>query len=149
MQVRALLEEEPLPPPTPVGKASLDTLAALVPAELLVLHATVLSVTTETKLGKFVITEPGVLRFSFWALIVAIVAYYAIIKASNWDGWDYVRMLIPAVAFVGWTMLQKNSAFDAEFTIKDALRIVVPAIVGFLLAGAARSLAYKADETDG
>lgn len=140
-------DEENRPAPTPVGQATIDTLVALVPAELLIAHATILQVTTESKDGNFSITEPGVLKFAFWGLIAASLLYYAIIKAPTWDRLDFIRMLIPAFAFVGWTMIQDNSAFDAAFTMNDAMRVVLPVLAGLLLAGATRSLAYRADVT--
>ena len=141
-------ESTPTTPP-PVGAATIDTLTALVPAEFLVAHATILQVTTSQEDGNFVITQPGVLKFAFWGLVVASVAYYAIVKGATWDRLDFARMLIPAFAFAGWTMIQSNTAFDAAFTMNEALRIVIPVLAGLLLAAAARSLAYEADVTEG
>ncbi len=58
-----------------------DALSALVPAEVLALHAALLTVTTttvENTAGEVVttITEPGALRFVFWGLIVLCVIFY-------------------------------------------------------------------------
>lgn len=135
--------------PPPVGQATIDTLAALVPAEVLAAHAVILQVTTETSGDGTVITEPGVLTFAFWALTVAALLLYLLVKFPAWTRLDYVRMLIPPLAFVGWTMLQPASAFDAAFDVDWALRVTITVVAALLLAALARSLAYTADETPG
>lgn len=135
--------------PTPVGKATIDAFAALVPAEILIAHATILQVTTETDGDVTRITEPGALRFAFWSLLVVSMLLYAIAKAPKFDPLDGVRVLIPAASFVGWTMVQKATAFDAVFSMNAAMRITIPVLGGLLVAAGATALAYKADEMPG
>lgn len=54
------------------------------------------------------------------------------------------------IAFVGWTMLQRVSAFDAIFpSLGDANRTVIAVIGAFILGVAATLLAYKADQNPG
>src|SRR5437762_8580560 len=48
-----------------------DALAALVPAEVLALHAVVISRSTTTVQGATTITAPEQLRFWFWFLLIA------------------------------------------------------------------------------
>lgn len=131
-----------------------DALAALVPAEVLSLHAAVLSFTTETVVdaaGKatVTITEPATLAGVFYALIVFSVLIYVVgrVKDGEWDRWDYCRVLIPPLAFVGWTMLQKATAFDAvaKDSLSPAARSAI-AILGAAVLGAVASvLGGKAD----
>lgn len=98
-----------------------DTLAALVPAEVLGLHAAVLSLTTTTVQnanGEAVttITDPMTLKWAFGVLLLFSIALYFIgHQRQNWDGWDFARAAIPPLAFIGWTMAQKATAFDALF----------------------------------
>lgn len=139
---------------SPPGLTSyVDALSALVPAEVLSLHAALLTVTTttvENQTGEVVttITEPGALRFVFWGLIVlCFVFYLAGHHSEKWDRWDYARMFIPAFAFVGWTMAQKSTAFDAVWPdVTDAYRSIIAAFGAVLLGLAAAYLAQKADQ---
>src|SRR2546422_109129 len=97
-----------------------DALTALVPAEVLTAHAAILTFTTDTVrnvggTATVTITQPGTLVGVFWALVVVSMVLYAVarVMASKWDSWDWLRVLIPPLAFIGWTMLQKATAFDA------------------------------------
>ena len=93
-----------------------DALAALVPAEVLAAHGVLLSLATKQEIqgeqSITTITDPGLLRVIFFSLIaLSIVLYVASrLLAKHWDRLDYARMLIPALAFIGWTMLQKSTA---------------------------------------
>jgi hypothetical protein len=140
----------------PPGLTSyVDALTALVPAEVLALHAAMLTVTTttvENPTGEVVttITDPGALRLVFWGLIVlCFVFYLAGHHAQKWDKWDYARMFIPAFAFVGWTMAQKSTAFDAMWPdVPDAYRSIIAAFGAVLLGVATVYLAQKADQKE-
>jgi hypothetical protein len=134
-------------------KTYVDALAALVPAEVLTAHAAILTFTTETvdKAGKatVTITEPGTLFWVFYALIGVSMALYAAgrLMASRWDSWDWLRVVIPPLAFVGWTMLQKATAFDAVAPGFSQAGRSAAAIIGAVLLGLlAAVLAYKADQ---
>lgn len=138
----------------PGVKTFIDALAALVPAEVLVAHSVILAKATELTTsadGKAttVIIEPRALEVTFWALsVVAALVYVTgrIVGARSkgqrvkWDRWDLARALIPAFAFVGWTMLQSPTAFDAlGIQWSAALRTAI-AIVGGMVLGSLASL---------
>jgi hypothetical protein len=58
-------------------------------------------------------------------------------------------MIIPPLAFVGWTMLQRSTAFDAVFpTMPQAARTVAALFLGAVVGGLAAALAYQADQQD-
>ena len=136
-----------------------DALAALVPAEVLTAHGAILTFTTKTNVDKAIaITDPGTLFYVFWALIALSMILYIGARLMNnaWDGWDYLRVLIPPLSFVGWTMLQKATAFDGLLMhwqgastvplISDSARSA-SAIIGAIVLGLlASALAYKADQ---
>lgn len=134
--------------PSPVGKSTLDAFAALVPAEVLVAHATILQVTTTTVGTTTTITERGTLQFAFWGLAVASALLYLITKAPQFSPLDILRVFIPPLSFVGWTMIQKTTAFDAAFSMNQATRITIPVIVALIVTASASALAYKADLED-
>jgi len=131
-----------------------DALAALVPVEVLTAHGAILTFTTETATtsGKPVVTvtDPSTLKFVFWALCVLsmIVYVFGRWRAHKWDRYDLGRMFIPAAAFIGWTMLQKATAFDAlNLTwITAGMRSAVAIIGAILLGLIASALAYQADK---
>ncbi len=94
-----------------------DAAAALVPAEVLAIHAFVISLGTETKgtgdSAATTFTHADGVAWSFYGmLILCLVFYLTGSRSFNWRG-DFVRILIPAGAFIGWTMIQPNTAFDA------------------------------------
>ncbi|MGW5721915.1 hypothetical protein ACWEVP_37475 [Amycolatopsis sp. NPDC003865] len=100
----------------PGVKTYVDTFAALVPAEVLALQAfiTGLVVQQETAGGvtQAKIEHPDVVKYSFVALLVVSVLLY-LIGLKRWPKrWDFLRMLIPPLAFAGWTALQPDSVFD-------------------------------------
>jgi uncharacterized membrane protein len=133
-----------------------DSLAALVPAEVLMAHAAVLAATTQTTrdaaTGNVVttITSPGVLRIAFVLLVVASALLYVaghVVPTGirQWHGADYLRMLIPPLAFVGWTMAQRATAFDAVAPdVGDTARYAVTVVGAVVLAGCAAFLAISA-----
>lgn len=133
----------------PGVKTYIDALAALVPAEALSLHAAVISLTTKIDGVTTTITHPGVLEGAFWGLLaVAVISYLAPrYLASKLDKFDVVRALIPPLAFVGWTMLQRATAFDAVCpTFDSAARSVTALFLAFILGVVAAALSYKADQ---
>jgi hypothetical protein len=138
-----------------------DGLAALVPAEVLVLHAAILAVTTSTENTSKVssltaITQPTLLKISFFGLVAVSMALYVAgrlgvvggVKSSWVWPWDLARLFIPPLAFVGWTMIQTVTAFDAlPVNWSMAVREVVALFGAVVLATAATALAYKADSS--
>jgi hypothetical protein len=146
---------------SPPGMGSyVDALTALVPAEVLAAQAAIIPLTTTTTQdadGQNVstITEPGTLKGVFAALIVLSIGLYVAgrwsARASGepwWTRLDYARVLIPPLAYVGWTMLQKTTAFDAVLPdVAEAPRYAIAIIGAVVLGAAATLLAYKADQT--
>lgn len=124
-----------------------DALAALVPAEVLTLHALILSVTTTRVNNATTISDASTLQWAFAGLITLSIALYVVPRFSKWERLDYLRVLIPPLAFVGWTMLQRSTAFDALApNVADAPRTVVGLFLGVVLGVVAAALAKKADQ---
>jgi hypothetical protein len=134
----------------PGVRTYVDVLAALVPAEVLALHALVLSVTTKVENNVTKITDADTLRWAFIGLLIVCIGFYVAprLLAKKWDRrLDWFRAPIPPLAFVGWTMLQRATAFDAVFpNVNDAQRTVSALFLAVLLGAAAAVLAYKADQ---
>jgi hypothetical protein len=93
--------------------------AALVPAEVLTIHAAILAGATETGAdGSTAVTKPEVLKWSLVILGGTCVLLYLIGKVgflttATGDGLqrlDALRMVIPALAFGAWTCLTGTSA---------------------------------------
>jgi len=141
----------------------LDAFAALVPAEVLTLHALIISVTTEIpkvmKAGAAAAASVAAARilpdaiqtleYSFWGLVATSAALYAAprLMGGKWDTYDWLRVLIAPLAFVGWTMLQRTTAFDAAFpSMQQAPRTVIALFLGALLGAVTAGLALKADK---
>jgi hypothetical protein len=138
--------------PGPTGlKTYVDAFAALVPAEVLTMHAVIISVTTKT-IGTPPVTTivaAPTLVGAFYGLIVLSMVLYIVPRLSkgSWDKLDYIRMLIPPLAFTGWTMLQRTTAFDAVYPgLGEAPRTVIALFLGVILGLAASALATKAEE---
>jgi hypothetical protein len=133
-----------------------DALAALVPAEVLAVHGILLATMTTTVQAQngdpiTTITNSATLAFVFYTLVgLAMLLYVgARIMAKKWDQLDYARMCIPGLAFVGWTMLQKTTAFDAAWPkVTPATRTAVALIGAVVLGLVASMLAYQADKAD-
>lgn len=126
-----------------------DALAALVPAEVLTLHALILSVTTKTVATTTQITDPATLLWAFYGLLILSIVLYTAprLAVRQWGRLDFARAAIPPLAFVGWTMLQRSTAFDAVYPgLADAPRTVSALFLAVVLGLVATGLAYKADE---
>lgn len=147
----------------------MDAFAALVPAEVLTLHALVISVTTEipkaagagaaaaastasaasAAAARIIPEAVATLTYSFWGLVAASAALYAAprLMGGHWDRLDWLRMLIAPLAFVGWTMLQRTTAFDAAFPdLQQAPRTVMALFLGATLGAITAALAQQADK---
>jgi hypothetical protein len=135
-------------------KAYVDALAALVPSEVLALHAAIIAITTNIdKNGLTTISSPELLTWAFYALVAFSGGIYAFARlVSNvWDRWDWGRVLIPPFAFIGWLMLQRVTAFDAfashlQISMDGPSRSVIALFLSVILGLIATALAYKADQ---
>jgi hypothetical protein len=135
-------------------KSYIDAMAALVPAEVLALHALIVSVTTRTSGDDeagvtTTITEPGTLEAAFWALIVLSVVLFVVPRVKKWKRLDIVRMLLAPAAFIIWCMLQRSTAFDAVASgVADAPRTVFALLAAAVVGIAAAALANKAEQAE-
>jgi len=147
-------------------KRWVDVVAALVPAEILALHALAMTLgTTTTGAGDdatTVISRPGDMRLIFWGLVVLAPLLYLVgvlLKALKGPatggslvgrvlGWRHVvRALIASAAFVSWTMLQPSTAFDAlGVELSGLLRASIAAVVAILISVVTAVLAAVSDK---
>ncbi len=133
-----------------------DATAALVPAEVLVLHAAIISYTTEKVAGVGTspattsILNPELLQYSFFGLILfSVLLYYFSREKKLRDKYDFIRACIPPFAFVAWTMLQRITALDAVApSVDDATRMVIALFLASVLVAASAKLAKSADTKD-
>lgn len=128
-----------------------DSLAALVPAEILLLHALLIGYGTKTATvhGHTVttITEPGGLQVTFWVLVALGVLIYVSRKFSTWKKTDFIRMLIPSAAFVLWAALQKSTMLDAVAPgLSSFTRVAIGTIGAVVLGLIAAAVAYNSDQ---
>ena len=144
----------------------IDILAALVPAEVLAIHALIIAaVTTTNSRGQTQLTQPGTLRLAFWLLIGLSMALFVLGRqptptpavrrqqsggtVPRWQRleWqDLIRVLIPAAAFVGWTMLEPTSAWNAvAANMSSGTRLLIPLVGAVLLAAVTKALASHSD----
>ncbi len=129
-----------------------DALVALIPAEVLAVHAVVMQVGTTTEedaTGKSTTTinHPADMRLLFGVMAgLAVLVYFAGSRSSTWG--DVFRSLLPAAAFAAWAMLMPFSSFDA-FTWDPSreLRIGIAAAAAVAIAAAASALAKKAEDS--
>jgi hypothetical protein len=140
---------------TPGLRTYIDAFAALVPAEVLTLHALIIAATTKPAPGTTgqtgTIIDPTAvqtLALSFWGLVALAVLLYAVPRriGGKWDKFDWIRTLIAPLAFFGWTMLQRTTAFDAAFPqIALIPRTVAALFLGAVLGAATAALSMKVD----
>ncbi len=132
-----------------------DAMAALVPTEVLTLHAVMLTSATSVADTVTTIVKGAVFPFAwaFIGLIVLASVLYAVprMRSKKWDNMDWIRCAIPALAFVAWTMLQRSTAFEAavkywNLGIDQYSRTFIAAILAVVLGLIASSLAYQADQ---
>lgn len=134
----------------------LEAIAAIIPAEILAIHALALQFMTKTEpnaAGNSVttITLPRELAITFGFLFVLNILFYLVAagfpKVKQLPVAAWVRAFIPSFAFVCWTMLQKSTAFDAIFpNFTSPLRFVLAAGIGYLLLKVAEALAKTAND---
>jgi hypothetical protein len=124
-----------------------DALAALVPSEVLSLHAVIIATLTDTT-NAVTTTDAPTLRAAFWGLIALSVILYAIprLLGGSWDRYDWIRTLIAPAAFFAWTMLQRATAFDAAFPgMTGGARTVAALFLAVILGLITTSLSSLAD----
>jgi hypothetical protein len=155
-QIEESTQDEP-PGLTPY----VDALAAIVPAEVLGLHALAISLLTPTSVrdsGAVLTTviNPSDRLFLIFVFIVCFflsMGIYAFghkrATTKKFDGRDFLRMLVPAFAFVAWTMAQKTTAFDAIYpSMPENFRFFIGAVGAIILGGLAGISSNKEDKRD-
>ena len=128
---------------------------------MLAIHAIVIAIVTTTNAqGQTQITDSVTLRWAFWLLIGLSIALFivgrrpvrqksmgAVSGWQRWEGQDWLRILIPPVAFVGWTMLQRTSVWNAVAPhMSGGMRILIPMVGAVVLAAVTKALATHADK---
>jgi hypothetical protein len=146
----------------------IDVVAALVPAEILAANAALIPIMTSSSTDDggnpiTTITDISTLKVVFWLSVVASVVLYGAahwsraskeeteadgdVEVSKWGFGNVLRALIPAGAYVGWTMLQQSTAFDAVAPdMSEALRLTIAVFAALGLAALAKVLSDRADE---
>ena len=107
---------------SPGVKTYIDAMSALIPAEVLALHATLIQFGTKTSTdgdGQSVttITDAGTLQWVFAGLVILSMFIYGAARWKKLDHLDVYRIWIPPAAFVGWTMLQNSTASMARMQL--------------------------------
>jgi len=142
-------EEKP-----PGVKPIADALAALVPAEVLAIHAAVVSdqiTTASNKAGELVTTikDPTVLKVTFVVLLIASMVLYRFglqQKVLQFDRFEWVGLFIPPIAFF-WTLLQEPSALDAWWGgALEGYRLLIVLVFGSILVLIAQRLGAQIDQ---
>jgi hypothetical protein len=131
----------------------LDTVAALVPVEVLAAHAFLFGVVSQSSdpddNGPVVVTitdETAAMWFWGGLLVAAWLLYlipHWVHKGLDW--WDAIRMLIPPFAFAAWTILGKSTLFDAVRDWDNVTRAAVGVGIGFGALIASKALADEAE----
>jgi hypothetical protein len=129
-------------------KTYVDTLAALVPAEVLAIHSALFAALSEKKGDELKITDPGWLEFGFYAMIVlSAIFYVAGYQKKKWNFWTVAGAAIPPLAFIGWTMALQQSALDAAWDLSDAGRQTLVIIGTPLLVLVAGAIPFATDKS--
>jgi hypothetical protein len=149
----------PAPAEGATAKSYVATLAALVPAEVLALHAFMLEATTTTKAwgspaAQRAISAPAALRATFWVCLGLAPLIYVAGRAGpnsggrRWVIWDVLRAAVPAAAFTLWVILQKSTAWDAVSpdSLSEGSRALVGAAGAIVLGVVATMLSLPDDK---
>ncbi len=144
----------------------IDILAALVPAEVLAIHAIIIAAVTATNpAGQTQITQPGTLRLAFWLLAGLATVLFVLgrrpaptpadvlqqsgTSVPRWQHleWqDLIRVAIPPAAFVGWTMLEPTSAWNVVVPgMSTGTRTLIALVGAVLLAAVTKAMASHSD----
>lgn len=143
----------------------IDILAALVPAEVLAVHAIIISAVTTTSRGQTQITQPTTLRLAFWLLAGLSMVLFLLgrrpaptpadvrqqpgAQVPRWQRleWqDVIRAAIPPLAFTGWTMLVPTSVWNVvDSGMSGGTRMLIAMVGAVFLAALTKALASHSD----
>lgn len=141
----------------------IDILAGLVPAEVLAIHAIVLSIAaTSNSQGQTHITDATTARWAFWMLLALSAVLFVLGRGGaptgsqdaggaaaqpRWEWQDLIRGLIPPSAFVGWTMLEPASTWNAVAPhVSAGMRVLIATVGAAALAAVTKALTTHADK---
>lgn len=115
---------------TPQEKMA-NAVSALIPADVLTLHALVVSLTTSTdSAGTTTITQERFLGGMFIMLLVVTAVVYLVGRGrGEWTPADWVRLAIPLLAFVAWTALLGTSALTPWISLLARSGVAIPSFV--------------------
>ena len=114
-------------------------IAALVPADVLAIHAIVLSLTTTTDdAGTTSITNAGLLGNSFIVLVIVSAALYLLGRGlKEFKPKDLILLVIPPLSFAAWAALIGTSALTpwvAGVISREALLITATILAVLIIA---------------
>jgi hypothetical protein len=144
----------------------IDILAALVPAEVLAIHAIIISAVTTTSRSQTQITQPTTLRLAFWLLAGLSVVLFVLgrrptptpaavgqqpgAQVPAWQHleWqDVIRAAIAPLAFIGWTMLEPTSVWNVvDSGMSSGTRTLIALVGAVFLAALTKALASHSDK---
>jgi len=140
----------------PAFQPYVDAMAAIVPAEVLAAHATIVGVLSDVAKDAqghdvTVLAHPNYLKLAFWVLLVLSLGLYLVgrlISKQKLRILDLLLALIPPAAFFTWTMLQPTTVLDAvipKFEVPG--RTVVGILAAVVLGPLAALGGFKADQS--
>jgi hypothetical protein len=140
----------------PAFKPYVDAMAAIVPAEVLAAHATVVGVLSDVAKDAHghdvtVLGHPNYLKLTFWVLLALSPGLYLVgrlISKQQLRRLDILLALLPPAAFFAWTMLQPTTVLDAvipQFEVPG--RTVVGILAAVVLAPLAALGGFNADKS--
>lgn len=104
-----------------------EILAALVPAEVLAIHALVMAAISELEAAP-ARTDLLIVFVGLNALCIALYCF----ASSDRKPW---RCLIPSFAFTAWAMLQSPSAFDGlGWDLSPIMRLFIPLVIAVVIS---------------
>lgn len=124
---------------TPAQRAAAfgERVAALVPSEVLLIYGFVLAVAvSKADDGSTTIKNSTLLKWSLPGLAALAILLFIIAKTGQWKPADWVRMLIPGVSFVAWTLLTTTSGlslFSSFEWVANGVEFIVGAGLGAIM----------------
>jgi hypothetical protein len=111
-------------------------IAGLVPAEIIAAHGLMLGFTTKTENDVTTITAPFWLGSTLVVLAVGAIVLFVFGRGNTkWEGTDWIRLLIPPLAFVAWTALIGTSALTPIATFLNGGTAAPQPALGLLGVG--------------
>lgn len=133
--------------PTQRAAAFAEKIAALVPAEALLVYGLVLASATKTEdNGEQTITNASLLKWSVPLIAAFAVVLFAIGKWKTWERADWLRAIIPAGAFLAWVLLTGATAitlWEAFSSLSGGWEFLVGGLVGGVMIALSATVSTK------